>query len=56
MAMALLVSFVLSTLLVPVLAASDRRPMRGLRRALLGSLVMNTTYLAAWRLIYPHLL
>ncbi len=51
----LLASIVLSTLLVPVLAASDPHPLRGLRRALTGTLVADAVYLLALLLIYPRL-
>jgi hypothetical protein len=51
----LLASIVLSILLVPVLAASDPHPVRGLRRALTGALVVDALYLLALLIIYPRL-
>ena len=51
----LLASIVLSTLLVPVLAASDLHPVRGLRRAVTGALLADALYLLALLTIYPRL-
>jgi len=51
----LLASIVLATLLVPVMSASDPNPVRGLRRALTGTLMADALYLLALLVIYPRL-
>jgi hypothetical protein len=50
-----LASIVLSILLVPVAAASDPDPVRGLRRALVGAFMADALYLVALLVIYPRL-
>jgi hypothetical protein len=48
-------SIVIAILLGPTLAAADPRPLRGLRRAVLGTLVADALYLVALLVIYPRL-
>ena len=41
--------------IVPIIAARDRHPMRGLRRSILIILAFNVFYWFAIRYIYPRL-
>ena len=56
LAKALLLSVVMMVIAVPVLTARMRNAQRGLKRALLLTVVLNVLYLLAVRFIYPHLL
>lgn len=51
----LLVSVIIAMIAVPILAARDESPMRGLRKTLLLIFVFNILYLLAVRFIYPYL-
>jgi hypothetical protein len=51
----LLFSVVVSTVMLPVLAARDRLPRRGLKRAIVWVVAFNAFYLFALRVIYPRL-
>jgi hypothetical protein len=50
-----LLSFIVAILALPMLAARDPSPVRGLRKALLWWATFNTCYLVAWLLLYPRL-
>jgi hypothetical protein len=52
----LLLSVVIGAIVVPVLSARDANPARGLRKAIVLTLVFNLMYLFAIRFIYPRLL
>jgi hypothetical protein len=52
----LLLSVVIMTVAIPIFAARDASPRRGLKRALFYFLVFNVAYLLAVRYLYPHLL
>jgi hypothetical protein len=52
---ALLQSLMLALLVVPFAAARDRRPLRGLKKAVLWFVGFNLFYLFALRFIYPRL-
>jgi hypothetical protein len=52
----LLVSVVLMMVAIPVLAARDPNPKRGLKKAILLVVAFNLFYLFAVRYIYPRLL
>jgi hypothetical protein len=52
---ALLQSLMLALLVIPIAAARDRRPVRGLKKALVWFVWFNLFYLVALRFLYPHL-
>lgn len=51
----LLVSVIMAMVVVPILAARDKSPMRALRRTLLLIFIFNMLYLLAVRYVYPYL-
>lgn len=51
----LLLSIVIGLIVVPVLAARQRHPLRGLRFALLGLVVLHITYAFFVRVVLPRL-
>ena len=51
----LLLSVVVATVALPVLAARDRRPGRGVRRAALLVLAFNVAWALALAFLYPRL-
>jgi hypothetical protein len=51
----LLQSLMLALLLVPILAARDARPRRGLKRAVVWLLGFSVFYAVALRFLYPRL-
>jgi hypothetical protein len=55
MAKLLLLSVVIMMIAVPVLTARDRNARRGLRKAVLWTIVFNLLYLLAVRFVYPRL-
>jgi hypothetical protein len=55
MAKLLLLSIVIMMVAIPVLAARDRSPKRGLQKAILLTIAFNVIYLFAVRFIYPRL-
>jgi hypothetical protein len=55
MAKALLLSVVIAMIAIPVFAARDHSPRRGLKKTLFLIAVFNLFYLFAVRYIYPHL-
>jgi hypothetical protein len=52
---ALLISIVAATLVIPMWAARDRNPRRGLRKVVTRVLLFNLVYLLALMFIYPRL-
>ena len=50
-----LISFIAACLALPMLAARDPAPVRGLRKALLWWATFNSCYLIAWLVLYPRL-
>jgi hypothetical protein len=52
---ALLQSMMLALLVIPLAAARDPRPVRGLKKAVVWFVGFNLFYLLALRFIYPHL-
>jgi lipopolysaccharide export LptBFGC system permease protein LptF len=55
MAKLLLMSVLFATTIVPILAARDPRPKRGLTRAVRGILIFNVFYLLGVIFIYPRI-
>ena len=55
MAQLLLTSILVATVVVPVLAAGDGDPRRGLRKALLYTAAFNVVYLGLVTLVFPRL-
>lgn len=55
MAKFLLMSVIFGTIAMPVFAAREANPMRGLKKAVLLTFVFNLFYLFAVRFIYPRL-
>ena len=51
----ILISIILVDVLVPMWAARDRNPLRGLKKALFYMCVCNTTYLLLVMFVYPRL-
>jgi hypothetical protein len=51
----LLQSLMLATLAIPIIAARDVRPLRGLKKALAWFVVFSLWYTLALRFLYPHL-
>ena len=51
----LLTSILIATIAIPLIAAQDASPKRGLRRAVLGFLAFESLYLIACLWIYPRL-
>lgn len=51
----LLQSLMLALLLLPILAARDARPRRGLKRAVVWLLGFSVFYAVALRFLYPRL-
>jgi O-antigen ligase len=51
----LLQSLMLALLLIPIIAARDVRPRRGLRKALLWFVAFSLVYALALRFLYPRL-
>ena len=51
----LLQSLMLAMLLIPILAARDARPRRGLKKALMWFLGFCFLYAVALRFVYPRL-
>lgn len=52
---AFLTSILVATIGIPILAARDPYPRRGLHRAVLGVLVFEALYLVACIVVYPRL-
>jgi len=52
----LLLSVVIAIFAIPMVAARDQRPARGLRKVVWLIVAYNLFYLFAVRYIYPHLL
>ena len=52
---ALLQSIMFALLLVPIVAARDASPLRGLKKALMWFVAFNVLYALALRLIYSRL-
>ena len=52
---ALLQSLILALLVIPLAAATDPRPLHGLKRALAWFAGFNLFYLLALRFVYPRL-
>jgi hypothetical protein len=52
---ALLQTMLLALLAIPIVAAHDSRPWRGLKRALLWFVAFNLLYALALRFVYPRL-
>ncbi len=51
----LLMSILFATIAIPLVAAHDAYPRRGLRRAVLGILAFDVIYLVACMVVYPRL-
>jgi hypothetical protein len=51
----ILLSFIISIIVLPMIAARDPSPVRGLRKALLWWATFNVCYLLAWLLLVPRL-
>ncbi len=51
----LILSVVFAIIAIPVAASADRRPVRGLRRALVYTLGFNFAYYLALRYVLPRL-
>lgn len=51
----LLVSILFANIAIPIWAAHDRRPRRGLKKVLVSMLLFDLAYLAALLVIYPRL-
>jgi hypothetical protein len=54
MAKLLLLSVVIMMVAIPVLAARDRSPRRGLQKTILLVIAFNIFYVFVHRFIYPH--
>ncbi|MFO0600857.1 MAG: hypothetical protein U0228_36440 [Myxococcaceae bacterium] len=54
MAKALLLSICIAMVAIPLFAAKDRHPGRGLKRALLGVVLFNVFYIVVLRVIVPR--
>ena len=52
----LLLSVIIASVVIPVLAARDPNPRRSLRKAVFFMIVFNVLYLLAIRFVYPRLL
>ncbi len=55
MGKALLISVVVATVVIPLLAASQRDPRRGLQRTVLGLAAFNVCYALLLRFVLPRL-
>jgi len=51
----LLVSVIIAMIVVPILAARDESPKRGLQKTLFLIFLFNLFYLLAVRFLYPYL-
>jgi len=51
----LLISFIFAPIVLPMIAARDQSPLRGLRKAILWWLLFNGAFLLAYLVIYPRL-
>ena len=51
----ILTSILIATIAIPLVAARDEDPRRGLRRAVVGFLAFESLYLIACLWIYPRL-
>jgi hypothetical protein len=51
----LLISFVVAIIALPMIAAKDPSPVRGLRKTLLWWTAFNIWYLFAYLVLYPRL-
>jgi hypothetical protein len=51
----LLQSLMLAILLIPIIAARDPRPWRGLKKAMIWFLAFSLWYAVALRFLYPRL-
>lgn len=51
----ILVSILIATIAFPMMAARDRSPIRGLRRAVLAMAAFNVVYLFAAVYLFPRL-
>lgn len=51
----LLQSLMLAVLVIPIIAARDARPLRGLKKALAWFVGFGLLYTLALRFLYPHL-
>jgi hypothetical protein len=51
----LLQSLMLALLAIPIVAARDARPLRGLKKALMWLAAFSLLYMLALRFLYPHL-
>jgi hypothetical protein len=56
MAKLLLLSVMIMMVAIPVLAARDRSPKRGLQKTILFVVLFNIFYVLALRYLYPHLI
>jgi formate-dependent nitrite reductase membrane component NrfD len=52
---ALLISVVIATVVIPLLAAAERDPRRGLKRTLVGLAAFNVFYAFLLRVVLPRL-
>ena len=52
---ALLTSILVATIAIPIVAARDERPRRGLQRAVLGMVLFDLLYMVACVVLYPRL-
>jgi len=51
----LLISFIIAPVMLPMIAAGDPSPVRGLRRAIAWWLAFNVCYLLAFLFVYPRI-
>jgi hypothetical protein len=56
MAKLILVSIIFATVAIPIVAARDPHPVRGLKKALFYAFLFNVAYLVGVLLIYPRVL
>lgn len=52
---ALLMSILVGSIAIPIAAAQDPQPRRGVKRVVIGFLALEMAYLLACLLIYPRL-
>ena len=50
----LLQSMMLALLVIPIVAARESRPLRGLKKAVVWFVAFNLFYMLALRFIYPY--
>jgi len=56
MAKLILISVILATIAIPLIAARDPSAVRGMKRAMLYTFLFNIAYLLGMLLIYPRVL